>query len=313
MAKVFLSHASTDKKLVRRLATDLATRGHDVWLDEWSIRVGDSIPTKIAEGLQGADFVAVLLTAASTNSAWVDREWKAKYWQEVETRKVSVLPLLVETCEIPMLLREKRYANFVHDYEVGLAELLSTLEPRPLIQTGVSVNRRELALELLEEAHSRDRPLSLVMMKILRGAAVLDDKDLDDFCRSELTGPDTSMGLTSELLAHRRISGYLTFGQLNPLYAGWGENLSNALTYMRSQPKEFIPRTLVFEQALSRIEADLPTSSPKKLVFFAIPAKVAFEGAIEGAEAFFYAAGDALADVYERIRVQLITRLSQLI
>jgi hypothetical protein len=49
----FLSHSSADKPFIRQLAADLSANGIDVWLDEQRIRVGDSIPEKIAQGLAG--------------------------------------------------------------------------------------------------------------------------------------------------------------------------------------------------------------------------------------------------------------------
>lgn len=52
----FLSHSSMDKPFVRQLAADLTANEVDVWLDEQRIRVGDSIPDKIAQGLAGSDF-----------------------------------------------------------------------------------------------------------------------------------------------------------------------------------------------------------------------------------------------------------------
>lgn len=45
----FLSHSSADKPFIRQLAADLTANGINVWLDEQRIRVGDSIPDKIAQ------------------------------------------------------------------------------------------------------------------------------------------------------------------------------------------------------------------------------------------------------------------------
>ena len=44
---VFLSHSSKDEAVVRPLAERLRADGLRVWLDEWEIKPGDSIPTKI--------------------------------------------------------------------------------------------------------------------------------------------------------------------------------------------------------------------------------------------------------------------------
>ncbi|RYF36242.1 MAG: toll/interleukin-1 receptor domain-containing protein, partial [Cytophagaceae bacterium] len=55
----FLSHSSADKPFIRQLAADLSASGIDVWLDEQRIRVGDSIPEKIAQGLAESDYFLI--------------------------------------------------------------------------------------------------------------------------------------------------------------------------------------------------------------------------------------------------------------
>ena len=45
---VFLSHSSKDKAGVRPVAERLRGDGLRVWLDEWEIKAGDSIPAKIS-------------------------------------------------------------------------------------------------------------------------------------------------------------------------------------------------------------------------------------------------------------------------
>jgi hypothetical protein len=125
--KVFISHSSKDKNFARKLATDLQDRGYSPWLDEWKILAGQSIPQEISSALRDSDFVLVLLSVNSVNSHWVEREWQEKYWDEVNSRKIKVIPVLLEECEIPHLLRTKKYADFTNHYSVGLEEILLTL------------------------------------------------------------------------------------------------------------------------------------------------------------------------------------------
>lgn len=49
---VFLSYSSKDKSSVHPLAERLKQDGLRVWLDEWEIKPGDSIPLKIQHGLE---------------------------------------------------------------------------------------------------------------------------------------------------------------------------------------------------------------------------------------------------------------------
>ena len=129
MARIFLSYTSKDKSFVRRLATSLKKLDHEVWLDEWEVRVGDSIVTKVEGAIERADFVVVVLSKNSTKSKWVETEWQSKYWDEIAKRKVMVLPVVVDNCSIPVLLRPKKYADFRSDYEIGLIAIEKSLEP----------------------------------------------------------------------------------------------------------------------------------------------------------------------------------------
>ena len=65
---VFLSHSAKDKAVVRTVAERLRRDGLRVWLDEWEIRVGDSIPSKIEEGLERARVLVLCLPGAAGDS-----------------------------------------------------------------------------------------------------------------------------------------------------------------------------------------------------------------------------------------------------
>ncbi|NOV30801.1 toll/interleukin-1 receptor domain-containing protein [Methylomonas sp. ZR1] len=122
-AKLFLSHSSKDKGFVRGLAVDLKHIGHQVWLDEWEILIGESIPKRVAEGLEDSDFVAVVLSKSAVESRWVENEWHSKYWDEINQERVAVLPILIDDCMVPTLLKTKKYADFRGDYADALEEL----------------------------------------------------------------------------------------------------------------------------------------------------------------------------------------------
>ncbi len=127
--RVFLSHSSRDKAFVDRLALDLERVGVGVWYDKWEIRVGDSLLDKIAEGIESNDFLAIVLSPSSVESEWVRREVNAALMRELDEKKVIVLPLLLEDCRIPTLLRVKKWADFRTSYDLGLEEFLVAVSP----------------------------------------------------------------------------------------------------------------------------------------------------------------------------------------
>ncbi|WP_250512039.1 toll/interleukin-1 receptor domain-containing protein [Caballeronia sp. INDeC2] len=124
----FLSHSSMDKPFIRQLAADLTANGIDVWLDEQRIRVGDSIPEKIAQGLAGSDFFLIGMSEHSANSTWVQKELNNALVNEVQRRKVHILPLKLDDSPMPQIIADKRYADFSKSYKAGLDDLLNALK-----------------------------------------------------------------------------------------------------------------------------------------------------------------------------------------
>jgi hypothetical protein len=124
----FLSHSSADKPFIRQLAADLTSNGIDVWLDEQRIRVGDSIPEAIAQGLAESDYFLIGISHNSTNSAWVQKELNNALVTEVQRRNVHILPLKLDATDMPKIISDKKYADFSKSYKAGLEELLRALK-----------------------------------------------------------------------------------------------------------------------------------------------------------------------------------------
>lgn len=123
----FLSHSSADKPFIRQLAADLTAAGIDVWLDEQRIRVGDSIPEAIAQGLAESDYFLIAISQNSINSPWVKKELNNALVTEVQRRNVHILPLKLDDTDMPPIISDKLYADFSHSYKSGIDKLLADL------------------------------------------------------------------------------------------------------------------------------------------------------------------------------------------
>lgn len=126
--RTFISHSSGDNKIAKKIANSLVERGYAVWLDEWEIKVGDSIIDKMNKGIVESDFLMILLSQNSIKSDWVTVELNAAKMKEMSKKKVFILPVLLEDCEIPALISDKRYADLRTSYREGVKELLKVLE-----------------------------------------------------------------------------------------------------------------------------------------------------------------------------------------
>lgn len=124
----FLSHSSGDKPFVRQLATDLTAAGVIVWVDEQRIKVGESIPEKISQGLAESDYFLLVISKTSVESEWVKKELNNALINEVQKRAVHILPIKLDGSKIPEAIKDKKYADFSSSYKAGLAELLEALQ-----------------------------------------------------------------------------------------------------------------------------------------------------------------------------------------
>lgn len=134
----FISHSTKDKPFVRKLAADLVASGVKVWLDEQNILVGDSIPEKIAQGLAESDFFLIVVSENSVKSEWVKKELNSAIVNEIERRKVTILPIKLDGAKMPDTINDKLYADFSQSYEDGLEKLIRSIKARKVVTDGRS-------------------------------------------------------------------------------------------------------------------------------------------------------------------------------
>jgi hypothetical protein len=91
---LFISHASEDKEaVVLPLSEALRRAGLRVWLDRQEIRIGDSIRTKIDEGLANSRFGVVILSPAFLGKNWPKNELNALFSLEELAARHLILPV----------------------------------------------------------------------------------------------------------------------------------------------------------------------------------------------------------------------------
>lgn len=124
-----MSHSSKDKSFAQMLSNDLKKRGIQVWIDEAELKPGDSIIQKISDVILNVDYVGVILSPSSVKSDWVRKEISIAMSLEIKGKNIEVIPLLYKPCDIPIILRDKLYADFTQkgQYNIVLSNLLKKL------------------------------------------------------------------------------------------------------------------------------------------------------------------------------------------
>jgi len=123
-AHVFICYASEDKPAACALASGMARLGVEVWFDEWEIKVGESIVQRINDALGGVSHLIVLLSRDSVEKPWVRKELSSALMRQLSAESVTVLPLRLDDCPIPPILRDIKYA----DARKGIARALIEVE-----------------------------------------------------------------------------------------------------------------------------------------------------------------------------------------
>jgi hypothetical protein len=138
--KIFLSHASESKHLVRRLTAALPAHV-ECWLDQDELATGQKFAQHIEAGIRNeCDFFLVFIDAAALASQWVQREVTLGRDRQRDLQRPFVLPILIGDVEARM-------------GELGLAaDEWLYLDARDLSDAGTAASGAAIAAELFKHA-----------------------------------------------------------------------------------------------------------------------------------------------------------------
>ena len=137
----FICHASEDKKdFVRPLAELLRQQHLDIWYDEFSLTVGDSLMQKIDEGLAKSRFGIVVLSPNFFNKPWAKRELNGLTTREMLEKRNLILPIwhgvtVVDVAQYSPPLADKMAISSANGINAVIRDLTRKIKPdeSPLI------------------------------------------------------------------------------------------------------------------------------------------------------------------------------------
>lgn len=125
---LFICYSHENEEFVNRLVARLMEQRVKLWWDRARIKVGESLLQKIQGAIAEADYLALVLSKASVQSEWCKEELNAAFMRQLAEKRAIVLPVLIEPCNIPTFLRDKKYADFRTDFENGFQELRESID-----------------------------------------------------------------------------------------------------------------------------------------------------------------------------------------
>ena len=136
----FISYASEDEALAKRLHADLQDKGVRCWFAPEDLKIGDKFRVRIGEAIQTYEKLLLLLSEYSMTSTWVEDEVEAALERESECKDPILFPIRLddtvmesETGWAAAIRRSCHVGDFCnwkdHDeYQKGLERLLRDLE-----------------------------------------------------------------------------------------------------------------------------------------------------------------------------------------
>jgi hypothetical protein len=130
--RVFLSHASRDKPLVREIRRHLPEHV-TAWIDEQNLLFGEDLEQSLRRAITSdSDFLLLFISQDSVQSEWVGRELKWALARERRIGRTFVLPVLLDReawDEIePEEFRRRKYLLISDFSEPGVADLASRIK-----------------------------------------------------------------------------------------------------------------------------------------------------------------------------------------
>lgn len=128
---IFLSHATADLPLARALHDELQALGAEVWMDDFSIKLGQNIVRGIDRGISLSRVGIVLVTpAVIAGRYWVEKEFSA-----LLNSKETVIPVLHEVSWSELAA----YSPLLH-LNKGLSTANRTLQEIAILIAGTLVD-----------------------------------------------------------------------------------------------------------------------------------------------------------------------------
>lgn len=138
--RVFISYkweSTAHVEWVRKLATDLRTQGIDAILDQWEVRLGDSLSTYMSTMIGSATAVLFIVTPGLVASMEADQgqggaiqfEVQMSIARHLHGESIRLIAAYRSGSDIPLQFRDNLYVDFRNDaqYDESLARLVSDL------------------------------------------------------------------------------------------------------------------------------------------------------------------------------------------
>jgi len=151
--RVFISYSKRDSSIAHEISTILQQENIDVIFDYKDIDNSENIFNQIRYMYESSETVIILLSQSLFSSNYSTYEFPKYFFEEARKRKINIIPVLVEKCQIPSDFLEYEIVNLTYDFNKGIQSIVRKLKIIPEISFEHFSTRdfEEFTLDLLKE------------------------------------------------------------------------------------------------------------------------------------------------------------------
>lgn len=131
--RIFISYSHNDKEIAQRISESLERENIDVIIDYKNLSPGDNVFDQIRYMYESSETVIVLLSKSLFQSEFARYEFPKFFFEEARKRKINIIPILIERCQIPSEFLEFEIVNLTNNFEAGLKKVIQKLKIIPEI------------------------------------------------------------------------------------------------------------------------------------------------------------------------------------
>jgi Holliday junction resolvase len=131
--RVFISYNHNDSDMAHRISDSLQRENIDVIFDYKDISIGENVFNQIRYMYESSETVIVLLSRSLFSSDYFQHEFPQYFFEEARKRKINIIPILIEKCQVPSDFLEFEIVNLTNDFNKGLQRIIQKLKIIPEI------------------------------------------------------------------------------------------------------------------------------------------------------------------------------------
>ncbi|MCB9251382.1 MAG: TIR domain-containing protein [Flavobacteriales bacterium] len=201
----FFSYSRKDSDFVRKLGNDLRKKGAQFWLDILDILPGSLWDEEIEMALKNCSSTIIVLSSHSVTSKNVMDEVSFAL-----SENKTVIPVLIEDCNIPFRLRRMQYIDFTKGYQQGMEKLMDVLQNlnSPYSESESSIDSKFEKPDTFKKFFSTNAKLLLALLSVILLFAFwiyynhAHNNDVDDIITDSTE--QTNSGFTIQDTIHER-------------------------------------------------------------------------------------------------------------